>query len=367
MPIENGRSIYAENIYESLVVDGVDREICLLPFKIFSTGNFFLLRILSALLLIPSMWIPSLSVRKQFLTTIREKTVDKQYSHIILDHMQLWWLIIPLKRRLPESRIVLVSHNLEFKAKWSYLKYGNIFLKIGALVEVIPIFIWEVVCAFISDAVISINSQEQKFYSIIKKTKASFLIYPFVKTGSEDSLNRNVGNNLVLVGSYRYKAKEQNALWLVNTVMPEIHKYNSSITLNLIGRGITGEMKQSCMGKAYINIVGEVEDLEPWYKSAFAVIIPEKMGGGFKLKTLEAVRYRRPILIHKNAAEGTVFQHNTDWLVFETAEELVVSLTMLYNNPKRRKQLVHHSFSQLCKYHTVGAARSNMKQVLKLA
>lgn len=363
----NGRTLYSQNL-RRIIFDIAERhDLC--KIQVFeSKKRKVFLRALFILLLLPPIWIDSLQNGFRILKYLRNKK-NKEYSHLFIDHMQLWWLIIPLKLIFSDARMILVSHNLEYRAKISYLKYAPLLFAILSLFEVLHLFLWESLCTRLSDGVICINGKEREFFASIIGENNTCVIYPFVE---EDELSQTKNrmeekkvDSLLLVGSYSYKAKELNAIWLIKDIMPRVNSLFPEVQLNLVGRGVTNKMIHIAQDMSYINIIGEVEKLNDWYAGSCCVIIPERLGGGFKLKIIEAALFGRPMILHSEAVRGTFFTDGEDCLVFTTPQECIESITRLYSDLELRQKLVQNSFIKLMKYHTSERAKTELEKILR--
>jgi polysaccharide biosynthesis protein PslH len=57
-------------------------------------------------------------------------------------------------------------------------------------------------------------------------------------------------------------------------------------------------------GEPEVTVTGPVPDVTRWYESAHAVIVPVRAGGGTRIKILEAMAHRRPVVSTTVGAEG---------------------------------------------------------------
>jgi hypothetical protein len=360
----NGRKIYSRELIDNL------HNLSSLNIRYFDLekkGVFqdVLLRFIYLIFLLPPAWRTGFYILGDSLRLMKE--LDK-YKYIFVDHMQLWWFGVLAKICVSaDVKIIFISHNLEWRAKLSYIKYGTIFYKLAAMIELGPMYVWEYICSKISDGIICINDYEKKFYESIKSKDKTYLVYPQLE---EESLNKikNVNCNsskIVLVGSYNYKAKELNALWLIKEVMPHLHKYKSEIELNIVGRGVTSSMIKASKNKPFVNIVGEVKSLTPYYADCFSAIIPEKMGGGFKLKIIEAAIHKRPMIMHEEAYRGTAFEKNKDCLVFNDKKNCVKMILLLYQNRCLQSLIVKNAVETLKKNHLKNSAKNSLEEIFK--
>ena len=103
--------------------------------------------------------------------------------------------------------------------------------------------------------------------------------------------------------------------------------------------GSFGDADEACSWD--IRILGRVDDVTAAYAQARVVINPAVAGTGLKIKTVEAVSHRRPIVLWPSGVEGiapparAMCHVATDW--FEFAQR-VTGLLLCYNDEGAFKQ-----------------------------
>jgi glycosyltransferase involved in cell wall biosynthesis len=53
-----------------------------------------------------------------------------------------------------------------------------------------------------------------------------------------------------------------------------------------------------------VEIVGEVPDVRPWFERSAAYVVPMRIGGGVRLKVLEALSMEMPVVATRMGVEG---------------------------------------------------------------
>lgn len=336
MPLVNGRTKYSKGIYE-LFNSRSNASFVEIELPDLSKASKTIFRILCLFLFVPSIWIESYLTKK----VILKKLNGLQSGDIlVLDHFQFWWVIFSKSLKEKNVKVILLSHNLEVSNKWSYVRYGSLAIKLVALFETISIFIWEKLISRKGHAIIAINSHEQEVYSKWSKEKPAFLIYPYTDKLISKNKNTSLAKSLVaMVGSYGYKAKEMNTLWLIELYNEISGRISSDLILHIIGRGASKKLKESAGKAKPVRFIGEVESLKEWYDKSIAAIVPERLGGGFKLKIIEAVSFDVPLIIHRNALLGSGFEEGIDCLAFENGVELSQSLKLVHEDTELSKKL----------------------------
>jgi glycosyltransferase involved in cell wall biosynthesis len=106
---------------------------------------------------------------------------------------------------------------------------------------------------------------------------------------------------VVLVGSFRWVAKQENVRALVREAAPAFAR--QGIVLDIVG-SMPDALRDELSGHAAVRVHGFVDDLAPLLENARMALVPEVIGGGFKLKLLDYVFHRVPVVTLQGAAAG---------------------------------------------------------------
>lgn len=106
---------------------------------------------------------------------------------------------------------------------------------------------------------------------------------------------------VVLMGSFRWVVKQENLKALVQRADAAFREHG--IGLDVIG-DVPAELGEQLAGFSSVRLHGFVDDVEPFFRSARMALVPEVIGGGFKLKFLDYVFGRMPVVTLNDAAAG---------------------------------------------------------------
>lgn len=146
------------------------------------------------------------------------------------------------------------------------------------------------------------------------------------------------GKDILFVGSLQYFPNVDGVQYLIRDIMPEILKCCPDATLRVIGRQPDDRIKP-LHNPPSIEIIGEVEDLEPYYRTSNLCIVPLRSGGGTRLKILEAMAYGRPVVSTTIGAEGTDVKDGLNILIADTPTEIAKAVCRLLEDPDLAKKL----------------------------
>lgn len=141
---------------------------------------------------------------------------------------------------------------------------------------------------------------------------------------SERSITSAVPKLIVLVGSFLWHVKKKNLLEILDR-FSSIH--NSGVKLRIAGR-MDQELYEYCI-KEYptVEYVPNFTDLSDVLCDARMALVLERIGGGFKLKTLDYVFHRVPIVAYEQAISGSGFTVDDCYIVdsLDAAYETVIN------------------------------------------
>ena len=145
-------------------------------------------------------------------------------------------------------------------------------------------------------------------------------------------------NRIVFVGSMDYHANIDGALNFAREVWPRLHDRQTDLVFTIVGRDPAPEVRELARIPG-IEVTGTVADVRPSYREAIAAIVPLNVGGGSRLKILEAMAAGIPVVSTTLGAEGLAVQHGKNILIADTNEQLVEAIVSVVENEDRRKEL----------------------------
>ena len=142
---------------------------------------------------------------------------------------------------------------------------------------------------------------------------------------------------VVLTGSMDWQPNEDAAVWFVEEILPEARRALGALRFAAVGRNPSARVKK--LAGPDVVVTGTVPDVRPYLRGALALVVPIRVGGGTRLKILEAFAARVPVVSTRVGAEGIACQHERDVLFAETPAEFAAALARLHTDPALRERL----------------------------
>ncbi len=138
-------------------------------------------------------------------------------------------------------------------------------------------------------------------------------------------------NVLLFFGALDYFPNSDALAFFLDQVWPRVLAGHPSARLRILGRRPPPWL--AARRAPNVEIGGFVEDLRPSIAAAGAVIVPLRLGGGTRLKILEAMGMGKAIVSTGLGAEGIDVAHGRELLLADGAERFAAELGRLLDDP----------------------------------
>lgn len=120
---------------------------------------------------------------------------------------------------------------------------------------------------------------------------------------SEYSVISDSCPSILFVGNFAYEPNIDAALYFASDIFPLIVRDVPNVKLYLVGNAPPPEICSLASNKQ-IEVTGRVASLIPFYNRADVVVCPLRIGGGVKVKVLEALGFGKAIVSTSIGAQG---------------------------------------------------------------
>ena len=169
---------------------------------------------------------------------------------------------------------------------------------------------------------------------------------------------------LIVVGSYTWGPKAQNIKALVSA-FDKNNMVTEGFELHIVGRieeDLAVQLKGICPD---IHISGQVEDLEKHYSNCSVALIPEVMGGGFKLKVAEAAMFKKAIFSVKGAITKSNLKPKHHFNESRDLDGMMLSLIECVKNPQELWQIAELAYETVNAEYTQETLSNGLKTLLQ--
>ncbi len=158
-------------------------------------------------------------------------------------------------------------------------------------------------------------------------------------------------HTLVFTGSMDWRPNQDAVVFFLEEILPRLEQHGN-FKLLVVGRNPPAWLEESCRDKPQIELTGTVDDVRPFMARGAVFVVPLRIGGGSRLKILEAFSMRRAVVSTRVGAEGLNVRDGEHLLLADQADDFVQAILALRANAERRRllgeagrKLVHDSYS----------------------
>jgi len=145
-------------------------------------------------------------------------------------------------------------------------------------------------------------------------------------------------SSLVFTGTMDFRPNVDAVLWFARRVWPLVRREASDVHFVVVGQRPHPRLDKLRDDPA-ITLTGRVEDTRPYIAEAAVYVAPLRMGGGTRLKLLEAMAMGKPVVATRLGAEGYPVAHGRELLLADTPADFAAAVAGLLRAPERRDEL----------------------------
>ena len=142
--------------------------------------------------------------------------------------------------------------------------------------------------------------------------------------------------SLVITGSMDWRANQDAVTWFLDEVVPELRR-RCDFHFTVVGRNPPGWMVRRASNR--IKVTGTVDDVRPFLCRAQVFVTPLRVGGGSRLKILEALAMRRAVVSTRVGAEGLDLEPGRHLLIADSPLEFAECVVRLLGDGALRQRL----------------------------
>ena len=116
--------------------------------------------------------------------------------------------------------------------------------------------------------------------------------------------SKHIQRSLLFVGSLQYYPNENAVYYLCESILPILRElYSEPLDVHVVGSRPSPALIDTCR-RSNVFVHSDVESVRPFYEKAVAALVPLRLGGGTRMKILEALSFAVPVVTTKVGADG---------------------------------------------------------------
>ena len=149
---------------------------------------------------------------------------------------------------------------------------------------------------------------------------------------------QTASDSLVFTGTMDFRPNVDAVLWFTEQVWPRIQTEVPDVHFYVVGQRPHRRLGSLRKDRS-VTVTGWVEDVRPYIADATVYVAPLRMGGGTRLKLLEAMAISKPVVATRLGAEGYPVTDGRELVLADTPAEFAQAVIALLNSSARRAEL----------------------------
>lgn len=282
---------------------------------------------------------------------LRALLASRAWDGIVFDGISAGWSLRTIRRHYrgakQRPRMVYISHNHEasLRRQVAEIQRSYVMRQVRRW-EAVKVDLLERALFDTVDVVTAITPFDRALYLKDYPGKRVEVLTP----GYAGRLQANriitgaLPRRAIIVGSYDWVAKRINLEAFVKAADPLFAAAGAE--LDVVGSADEAFLNQWRGRVRATRFVGRVEDVDPYLEQARVAIVPEQHGGGFKLKVLDYVFNRMPILAIDGSVAGVPLTNEDSIMLYSSYEELAKGVLKVIDDLDRLNRLHERAFKE---------------------
>ncbi|MCE5195434.1 MAG: glycosyltransferase family 4 protein [Nitrospiraceae bacterium] len=152
-----------------------------------------------------------------------------------------------------------------------------------------------------------------------------------VNTVSIKMLPPSKSKKILFVGTMNYFPNIDGALYMAESIMPYIWRTDPSIRLCIAGNNMPKQILD-LSSDPRIDIIRDPSDISTVAKNCSVSVVPLRIGGGTRIKILEAFALGLPVVSTSKGCEGLDAEDNLHLMIRDNPEEFAAAVTTVVND-----------------------------------
>jgi glycosyltransferase involved in cell wall biosynthesis len=190
-------------------------------------------------------------------------------------------------------------------------------------------------------------------------------VTPFgIARSAPASPDRVAPGSLLFVGNFWHRPNVDAALWLGREIMPMLRELAGGVELTIAGVAPPPEVRALASGD--VAVTGPVRDLDDLYARAQVVLAPVRIGGGMRMKVLEALALGKPVVTTPKGVDGfELGEGELPVAVAETTAGFAHAVAELLADGERRRSLGVRARQLATEHYSAAAYARRLEQTYR--
>jgi sugar transferase (PEP-CTERM/EpsH1 system associated) len=153
---------------------------------------------------------------------------------------------------------------------------------------------------------------------------------------------------LVFTGSMDWLPNDDACLYFCRDILPLVWKETPQVKFYIVGKSPSDTLKAFAQKDKRIIVTGRVDDVRDYILRSKVFVVPLRIGGGTRLKILEAMSMQKAIVSTTIGAEGIGYKEESNIVLADTPHIFADKIISLLNNHHQRYEMGERARQLVC-------------------
>ena len=168
---------------------------------------------------------------------------------------------------------------------------------------------------------------------------------------------------ILFLGSLDWRPNLDAIDILLTDVLPRVRAEEPDARLVIVGRSPSASLVRRVGHMENVELHADVPDVRPYLAKSAVMAVPLRIGGGSRLKILEAIASDVPVVSTAIGCEGLIFKAGRDLFVADGTDTMASALVDAMRNPARSKVMVARGREVIDSHYDWGRLADRLEQV----
>ncbi|MBU7594462.1 glycosyltransferase [Metabacillus halosaccharovorans] len=304
-------------------------------------------------------------VENKISTILKKEKIDV----VILDHLHMAIYAKFIKSINHNIHVYLRQHNIEsIIMKRAHEKESNLFKKTYLKMQYKKLYKFESEICEIMDQILVITEEDKE---TLKSMNPTLKKIQTVKAGVDlekykpfSYKKEDNGYKLVFLGAMNWLPNENGTIWFTENVFPELIKNIPKIKFYIVGKNPSEKVR--LLEKRYpenIVVTGYVEDEREYIAMADVFIVPLLIGGGMRLKILNALAMKKAVVTTSIGAEGINLSNS--YYIADSPQEFLSAIKRMLLDKSFRSNLEENGYKEVVENYSFESVLNPLLKMLE--
>ncbi len=263
-----------------------------------------------------------------------------QFNLVQIEVSNIAYRGVEVRKIRPDIPLIIDLHDVD-----SLIEYRNFKNAHGLRWKTFSFFEWKKMVHYekriyrLFDRCLTVSEEDKRLLLFISPNTDVSVIpngvdTEFFKNSNPDSWEPKT---LFFVGS-SWPPNVDGILWFCKEIFPLIKREVPDVKFYIIG-GIGKDERIRSLSDERIIITGYVDDVRPWMEKSAISIVPMRLGGGTKVKILEALSMEKAVVSTSIGCEGIEVTNGENIIIADTPQDFAKAVITLFKDARLCRRL----------------------------